>query len=242
MQRLICFFAMLVLLVPLCSVLTAPGLAQTGAAQAPLFFREGWDVNKPTGVVPLTQEFVADPKLQMHLYGPGTMGKDAESTLNVNVRNPAGRTASDDGSNFIWSGMSEGNWAVTLSHRDSYVDLSRPQAKIRWRSWQDGSVQVLRPVLKLADGTYVLGIQGSGPTADYETTDLMMATMKWVDFDPVRVLDRGNQKSSFGVTTPDLSRVDEVGFTTLSRGGGHGVGVAAHVDWIEVYGVPVPRK
>ena len=62
-----------------------------------------------------------------------------------------------------------------------------------------------------------------------------------MDFDPVLVLDRGNEASSFGDTTADLSRVDEVGFTTLSRGGGHGVGAAADVDWIEVYGFPVKR-
>ena len=138
--------------------------------------------------------------------------------------------------------MAEGNWAVTLKHKDSYVDLSRPGAKIRWRSWQDGAVQVLRPVLKLADGTYVLGVQGSGTTADFETTDLIMAEVRWVDFDPVRVLDTGNKSSPFGYTKPDLSRVDEIGFTTLSRGGGHGVGVSAHIDWIEVERNPGAQK
>jgi hypothetical protein len=96
--------------------------------------------------------------------------------------------------------------------------------------------------LKLANGTYVLGVQGSGTTADFETTDLMMAEERWVDFDVVRVLDTGNKNSPFGYTKPDLSRVDEIGFTTLSRGGGHGLGVSAHIDWIEVYGVPVPRS
>ena len=138
--------------------------------------------------------------------------------------------------------MAEGNWAATLKHKDSYVDLSRPGAKIRWRSWQDGAVQILRPVLRLADGTYVMGLQGSGTTADYQTTDLMMADERWVEFDSDRVLDRASQSSSFGYTKPDLSRVDEIGFTTLSRGGGHGAGVAVHLDWIEVYGVPVSRS
>ena len=161
--------------------------------------------------------------------------------MNVDVRQPVGGSITDDAASFIWAGMAEGNWAVTLKHKDSYVDLSRPGAKIRWRSWQDGAVQVLRPVLKLADGTYVLGLQGSGTTANYETTEFMMADERWVDFDPVRVLDTGNKSSPFGYTKPDLSRVDEIGFTTLSRGGGHGVGIAAHIDWIEVYGFPVPR-
>ena len=186
----------------------------------------------------MNQDSVENPNLVMQLYGPGTYspGRDSETTLNVNVRK-----LGDEASSIVWSGMAEGNWAVTLRHKDSYIDLSRPLTKIRWRTFQDGSVHVLRPVLKLANGTYVLGLQGSGTTADYETTELIIANMRWVDFDPVRVLDRGNEKSSFGATNPDLSRVDEIGFTTLSRGGGHGVGVSAHVDWIEVYGFPVPR-
>jgi hypothetical protein len=237
MQRHIRTFTILVFLVSLYSVFTVLGWPQATASQPPLFFREGWNGRKVQGVVPLNQDSVENPNLVIQLYGPGTQGRDIESTLNVNVRK-----LGDEASSIIWSGMTEGNWAITLKHKNSYVDLSRPGAKIRWRTFQDGSVQVLRPVLKLADGKYVLGVQGAGTTADYETTELIMANMRWVDFDPVRVLDRGNEKSSFGVTTPDLSRVDEIGFTTLSRGGGHGAGASAHIDWIEVYGFPVPRN
>jgi len=39
----------------------------------------------------------------------------------------------------------------------------------------------------------------------------------------------------------DLSKVDEVGFTDLMRGSGGGPGGGTRVDWIEVYGSPVPR-
>ena len=206
---------------------------------AATFLREGWNGRKVEGVAPLNQDSVENPNLVLHLYGPGTYspGRDSETTVNVNIRK-----LGDEASSIVWTGMAEGNWAVTLSHKDSFVDLSRPLAKIRWRTFQDGSVQVLRPVLRLADGTYVLGLQGSGTTADYETSELIIADMRWVEFDPVRVLDRGNKQSSFGLMKPDLSRVDEIGFTTLSRGGGHGVGVSAHVDWIEVYGSGVPRN
>jgi hypothetical protein len=224
-------------------------IIQAAPSQAPLFFREGWNGRKAPGTLPMNQADVANPNLVLQLYGPGANGpaRDPENTLNVNVREPGGRggggaNADPESLSFIWSGMSEGNWAVTLKHRNSYVDLTRPGSKIRWRTQQDGVAQVLRPVLKLANGTYVLGVQGSGTTAEYETKDLIIADMRWVDFDAVRVLDRGNQKSPFGYTSPDLSRVDEIGFTTLSRGGGHGVGVSSHVDWIEVYGVPVPRN
>jgi hypothetical protein len=244
MQRRIRVFTTLLFLATLSSGLPAPGWAQTVASQPPLFFREGWNGRNTPGFLPLNKGDVGNPNLELQLYGPGANGpaRDPENTLNVTIQGPGRGNVDPEALSFIWSGMAEGNWAVTLKHKDSYVDLTRPGSKIRWRSWQDGAVQVLRPVLKLADGTYVLGLQGSGTTADFETTDLIMADMRWVDFDPDRVLDRGNRDSSFGYAKPDLRQVDEIGFTTLSRGGGHGVGISAHVDWIEVYGAPVPRS
>jgi hypothetical protein len=41
--------------------------------------------------------------------------------------------------------------------------------------------------------------------------------------------------------TPDLSRVDEVGFVDLMPGSGHGTGGYIHVSQFQVYGRPVPR-
>ena len=44
------------------------------------------------------------------------------------------------------------------------------------------------------------------------------------------------------VFNPDLSKVDEIGFTDLGAGAGHGaVGGNVAIDWIEVYGEPVKR-
>jgi hypothetical protein len=40
---------------------------------------------------------------------------------------------------------------------------------------------------------------------------------------------------------PDLSKVDEIGFTDLMGGSGHGQGGWSRIDWIEVYGVPIKR-
>jgi len=215
------------------------------APQPPLFFREGWNARKTPGFAPLTQSDLGNPNLQLTLYGPGASGPDRnpENTVDVTIRQAASPAAADqEAASFIWSGMAEGNWAATLKHKDSYVDLSRPGARIRWRSWQDGAVQVLRPVLKLADGTYVLGLQGSGTTEDYVTTDLPIANERWVDFDAVRVLDRASESSVFGYTKPDLSRVDEIGFVDLTPGSGHGLGGFSDVGWMEVYGKPVPRN
>ena len=42
-------------------------------------------------------------------------------------------------------------------------------------------------------------------------------------------------------TNVDLSKVDEIGFTDLGRGAGHGQGGNSGIDWIEVHGNTVKR-
>ena len=44
------------------------------------------------------------------------------------------------------------------------------------------------------------------------------------------------------VEKPDLSRVDEIGWTQLMPGSGHGVGGFVAVSKFEVWGKPVPRS
>jgi len=46
------------------------------------------------------------------------------------------------------------------------------------------------------------------------------------------------------VDKPDLSKVDEIGWTDLATGSGHGSGGlvgSSRIDWIEVYGAGVRR-
>ena len=53
-------------------------------------------------------------------------------------------------------------------------------------------------------------------------------------------------KTSDWVANPDLSKVDEFGFTDLMPGNaaddGHGTSGASRVDWLELFAAPVPRK
>ena len=44
-----------------------------------------------------------------------------------------------------------------------------------------------------------------------------------------------------GWKTPDLSKVDEIGFADLMPGSGHGPGGWINVSRIEVYGKPIKR-
>jgi hypothetical protein len=53
-------------------------------------------------------------------------------------------------------------------------------------------------------------------------------------------IDEVVEARGYWVPYPDLSRVEEIGFTDLMRGSGHGSGGGSRLDWIEVTGRPVP--
>jgi len=76
-------------------------------------------------------------------------------------------------------------------------------------------------------------------------SEFALADVHWFKIDPKNVIEAATLDGSSGyglITNPDLKRVDEIGFTDLARGSGHGAGGSSRVAWIEVYGYPVPRK
>jgi hypothetical protein len=139
---------------------------------------------------------------------------------------------------YIWSGLvHSGSWAVTFKDKGNYVDLSGPAAKIRWSTREAGFHQ-LRPVLKLADGTFLVGDYAEGGTGDWKDNEFPIGNVHWRGLDADRMVETPDGKIKDHV---DLSKVDEVGFTDLTIGAGHGSGGASRVQWIEVYGKPVKR-
>jgi len=213
----------------------------TVAPRTPVFFHEDWKI--PPGPDPrriLTQEWVSSSNLELKQYGPGTKGhgvehqdvarlKDFAGSLIVNTHGEPNNWA------YIWSGFAEGNWTFTLREKNSFVNLSKPEAKIRWLSWQSG-FQLLRPVIKTADGKYYVGDDADGPTTDWHQHEIVVADVHWLALNPTTADELGG-----GWQTPDLSKVDEVGVTTLRRGVAPGNVSCARVAWIEVIGNPVPR-
>ncbi|HSR07588.1 MAG TPA: hypothetical protein VLM42_10580 [Bryobacteraceae bacterium] len=196
----------------------------------PRFLRESWKdplVNDGKQEPGVRQDHVESPNLELKLYGPP----------NLDIRIVRHATPLDDPS-YIWSGSSPTNWALTLRDKSNYVDLSGPVAKIRWRIKMAG-FHLLRPVLKLADGTFLVGDHAEGYTSDWIVTEFALADVRWRGLD----IGRGVVETIDGQwkKDPDLSRVDEVGFTDLMRGSGGGPGGGTRVDWIEVYGNPLPR-
>ena len=133
---------------------------------------------------------------------------------------------------YIWSGLCPGNWAVSLRHKTSACDLTG-LAKIRWRSKQAGFRQ-LRIIVKLADGTWLVSDAHDDASEDWRVREFNIQDIRWRRLD-IKTIVEGQW-----VANPDLSQVDEIGWTELAPGGG--TPASSRVDWIEVYGRPVARR
>jgi hypothetical protein len=214
--------------------LASTAFAQSAApaktpTRPPVFFSEGWkQLTTPPddhGAWPASQAAVASPNLALSVHGPS--GKDI---VLVAVRGSADVYPLN-----LWTGSTTSPAAATLRDRTSFVDLSGPFAKIRWTVRTSGFHQI-RPVLKLADGTWLVGDHTTGPTADFGTSDVSIADVRWLKLDIDRVVTVGNW-----VEHPNLAKVDEVGFADLMPGSGHGPGGYVNVGRIEVYGDAVKR-
>jgi hypothetical protein len=188
------------------------------AQPAQLFFKETW--KDFSGNVPMTQDFVVNPDLKLHMYGAGP--EDFHVTNEGNVPH-------------IWNGLCVSSCVLTLSHKESYVDLTG-KAKIRWYTKTSGFHEV-RPVLKLADGTWLIGDHFDANTFDYHESEFYLSEVRWLKLDMPKVQTKGDLLAKV-----DLSKVDEIGFGDLTPGSGHGSGGYSDVAWIEVYGKPVKRE
>jgi hypothetical protein len=249
---------------------TGPRFA-TPTPRLPLFFREVW--RQPAALdastdfdaaFPVTPAAVTNPDLELKIYDPnakfipeyqktpppGSIPRDWIGTSCVilsgyNQDPPPEKVVHGEPSDppNLWTGVC-GPIAVTLRHRTQYVDLTG-LARMRWVTRVSG-FHVVRPVVRLADGTYLVGDHetgadrpgaGAAGSTDFLESELSFATVRWLRLDINRVVTRGTW-----VEKPDLSRVDEVGFADLMPGTGHGWGGFVNVGTIEVYGRPVHRS
>jgi hypothetical protein len=181
-----------------------------------------------TEQMPFVQANVVDPNVELKQYG-------AAKEVLTNAGNPA---------QFIpfsaWTGVASGPFALTFRHKASLLDLSGG-AKIRWATKTSG-FHVVRPVVKLEDGSMFVGDHASESVAMMIVSEFPVATVRWVKLDPARVVTLGSPGPNNQIwTTPDLTKVDEIGFADLMPGSGHGTGGWVHVGAIEVYGKTAPR-
>ena len=91
-------------------------------------------------------------------------------------------------------------------------------------------------MVKLADGSWLVGDQASGSTRDWLVSEIAFADLHWLKLDITRVVTTGAL-----LDRVDLTKVEEIGFADLMPGSGHGPGGWSDVAQIEVYAKSVAR-
>jgi hypothetical protein len=176
------------------------------AAPAELLFRMALE-NTTRALV--TTEVLANPGYALHPYGDGR-----------NILVAIGKNETDP---HLFDGLCEKPCGLTFQDKNNYFNLTG-KAKIKWTTIVSGFHQV-RPLIKLADGTLLVGNQADGSVADWQQSEVSISEVRWLKLDP----DRGVTLGQW-VEKPDLSRIDEVGFFDVIPGSG------VHID-----GVPVEK-
>jgi hypothetical protein len=206
---------------------------------ASLLFREDFKPG-PDGQVQLTGEAVTNPNLELVVYGPGSKpGVGRESGLLLG--NEGDPTNPGNSVSIVYTGVAQDTWGVMLKHKTNYLDL-RGTGRLRWRVRQR-SLHQIRPLIKLSDGTLLVG-DYQEPLSTYlrETEFFLIDVPRWRPLNPETMFEAGNVRGEpLWKTDVDLSKVDEIGFTTLTSGAGHGTSGNLIVDYIEVYGRAVAR-
>jgi hypothetical protein len=208
----------------------APPQAPAGARQGgpaarrpPLFFREEWKMVVSQQEHPVAGNELSNPNLELKLYG--TASKEIQLT---------GVAGDESNPVHVWTGSCTSPCAVAFRDKTNMVDLSG-LARIRWNTKMSGFHQI-RPIVKLADGTWLVGDRADGSPRDWIVSEFFLADVRWLRLDIAQVVTKGTI-----LDTVDLTKVEEVGFADLMPGSGHGPGGWADVAQVEVYGKPVPR-
>src|SRR5580700_2560311 len=224
--------ALLVLCVPLA---LGPVRAQTSGAappagaaaehrpqRPPLFFREEWKQATGGGEHAVTAASLANPDLDLTLIVPAGQ---IELTGNAgDENNPI----------HVWLGLCTTPCGLALRSKQHLADLTG-LARIRWNTKMSGFHQI-RPIVKLADGTWLAADRTEGSPRDWMMSELSFADLHWLKLDIARAVTTG-----VIVDHVDLSKVDQIGFIDLMPGSGHGPGGWSDVAQIEVYAKSAPR-
>jgi len=202
----------------------AAGQRGARVTRAPLFFREEWKQTPAGGEHPVdVTQAMANANLELKLYGP--TGKEILMT---------GAATDENNPVHLWTGMCTTPCAFTLRDKTNFADLTG-LARIKMVTKMSGFHKV-NPIVKLADGTMLIGDRAEGSTADWLESDIAVSELRWRKLDPERIVTTGDWMNA-----PNLSKVDEIGFADLMPGSGHGQGGWSDVGKIEVYAKPAAR-
>ena len=110
----------------------------------------------------------------------------------------------------IWTGLCAPACAVAFKDSSSYANLSG-KARMKWLLKTSGFHEV-RPVVKLADGTWLVGTFADASTFDFRESEFFFADVRWLKLDMPTLATKGTL-----LPTVDLSKVD--GVLTLQSAG-----------------------
>ena len=181
------------------------------------------------------QANVADPNVVMTFYG-----KAAKQILTTSAPGLSGAPYG------VWAGTAEGPFAVTFKDTKGYVDMTG-LAYVRWATKTAG-FHAVRPVIRLANGDLLVGDLTFESVAKMSEHEFSLLNIRWLKLDPERIVTMAPPRSPANpnpgtwAPAPDLTRIDEIGFTDLMPGSGHGQGGYIQLGGIEVFGKLIPRQ
>jgi hypothetical protein len=206
-----------------------PQADAAGESGATLLFREGWS---RAFEQPMTKASICNQQLTLHLYGHAD-----------EIRKTAHPTE-----DYTYTGETTTNWALTLGDPGSYWDVSGA-GRIRLTTRNTG-FRVTHVVIKTADGKYFASEEGNPESSAWIARDYIFRDLTWRNLlmtdTPTNASNRRqpNPKrvpivpTSRG--TPDLTRVEEIGFSDLTEGGW--IPATTRVLSWEVWGKAVARR
>jgi hypothetical protein len=205
------------------------GFTGAPANPATLLFREAW--TRAPMAQPMTQENLGNQHLRLHIYGNAD---EIRKTFHPDE-------------DYTYTGETTTNWALTVSDPKVVWDLSG-DGRVRFRTRNSG-YRFLHVVIRTADGAYFVSEQGAGESTAWIDTDFILSNLTWRNLlmtdtptnasnrrspDPKRVPIIATSRA-----TPDLTRVNEVGFSDLMAGGW--IPATSRVQAFELWGKAVPR-
>jgi hypothetical protein len=215
--------------------LSAPASAQASARQRrgvppleasrpPVLWRAEWIQAPKMEQHDLSQADLATENLRLQLYGDA---KNWRFTQSAPIEPP-----------HIWNGMCTVQCAFSLEIMDSDMDLSG-RAAVRWLVKANG-FELIRPMVELADGTWLIGDHADGVSSDFRVSEFSLADVRWKRLDIKRVVE--SSESGAWVEHPDLSRVHAFGAAALAMPSFHGSGGWVDIGWVEITGRAVSRE
>lgn len=204
------------------------GFTGPPAEPAKLLFREVWTREMAQ---PMVQASLSNPNLTLHLYGnPDEIRKTSHPT-----------------EDYTYTGETTTNWAITLGDPKSYWNLTG-DARIRLKTRNSG-FRTTHVVIKTADGKYFASEEGNPESSAWIERDYIFRDLTWrallMTDTPTNASNR-RQPNPKRVpiipttrTTPDLTKVEEVGFSDLTEGGW--IPATSRVQSWEVWGKAIAR-